>query len=63
MTDISLWVADIKNVIRYYVRYPARLPKDIDTYNNISVVFLKFWCDRGRRVTLGRRAGGGRIIQ
>ena len=29
----------------------------IDTHNDISVIFLKFWCDSGRRVTLGRRAG------
>ena len=29
----------------------------IDTHNNISVVFLIFWCDGGRRLTLERRVG------
>ena len=29
----------------------------IDAHNDISVISFKFWCDGGRRVTPGRRAG------
>ena len=28
-----------------------------DTHYDISVIYLKFWCDGGRQVTLGWRAG------
>ena len=33
----------------------------IDTHNDKSVISLKFWCDGGRRVTLGRRVNSLRI--
>ena len=34
----------------------------IDTHNDISVISFEFWCDGGRRVSFGRRRGGGRKI-
>ena len=33
----------------------------IDTHNDISVVFLIFGCDGGRRVTLGTAGGAGDV--
>ena len=30
---------------------------EIDTHNDIFVIFLEFWCVGGRRVILGRLAG------
>ena len=34
----------------------------IDTHNAIFVISLEFCCDGGRRVTLGRRVGGHKIL-
>ena len=30
---------------------------EIDTHNDISVIYFEFWCDCGRQVTLRRRGG------
>ena len=35
----------------------------IEEHNDKSVVFLKCWCDGGRRVTFGWRAGGAADVK
>ena len=35
----------------------------IDTHDDISVISFEFWCDGGRRVTLGRPVGGAADVK
>ena len=47
------WAADMKSNV--LIEFSGQNIPKIDTHNNISVVFLIFWFDGGRRVTLERR--------
>ena len=49
------WPVDGKSNVIIEISGPNN-PK-IDTHNDISVIFVEFCCDGGRRVTFGRLVG------